>query len=226
MQKNPQTTSLELVGKEEAIGLSKRTDQSVVILVPGWKDTGKTLKPLLDFLVKENFPAIICSPQPSDGSLTIPQMAVALKPTCVEVVEQTKRPLKLVGFSMGGLIARSYLQECGGAKHCSHLVTIATPHMGVLTALATQKPGLRQMKPNDPWLQKLNASFADDMAKNQINVTSIWSPFDTTIIPPSSSFLGMVKNVRILSPVHALIMRDVRVHKAVGEALGFMKTMK
>jgi len=50
----------------------------------------------------------------------------------------TKHKIKkihIIGHSMGGLIAKKYIQEYGGEKHVRSLITLGTPHHGTPTAL-------------------------------------------------------------------------------------------
>ena len=41
----------------------------------------------------------------------------------------------IIGHSMGGLIARHYVQHCGGNKRVQTLITLGAPHHGTPTAL-------------------------------------------------------------------------------------------
>jgi triacylglycerol lipase len=41
----------------------------------------------------------------------------------------------IIGHSMGGLIARHYVQNCGGDKRVKTLITLGSPHHGTPTAL-------------------------------------------------------------------------------------------
>lgn len=51
--------------------------------------------------------------------------------------------LVIVAHSMGGLVARWFLECEGGAEHTRALITVATPHRGALSALTTLVNGLR-----------------------------------------------------------------------------------
>ena len=41
----------------------------------------------------------------------------------------------IIGHSMGGLVARHYVQHCGGDKRVQSLITLGSPHHGTPTAL-------------------------------------------------------------------------------------------
>lgn len=53
----------------------------------------------------------------------------------------------LIGHSMGGLVARYYVEVLGGWKHTLALITIGTPHRGALGALDLLSNGVPKLKP-------------------------------------------------------------------------------
>jgi len=62
----------------------------------------------------------------------------------------------LVGHSLGGLIARYYVQRLGGHARVAIAVTIATPHAGTLAAwLLSPLPLVRQLRPGSELLAEL-----------------------------------------------------------------------
>lgn len=52
----------------------------------------------------------------------------------------------LIGHSMGGLVARYYVEVLGGWKHTLALITIGTPHRGALGALEMLSHGVPQLE--------------------------------------------------------------------------------
>ncbi|WP_236789894.1 triacylglycerol lipase [Amycolatopsis sp. GM8] len=62
----------------------------------------------------------------------------------------------LVGHSLGGLIARYYIQRLGGSARVGTAVTIGTPHCGTLAArLPSPLPLVRQLRPGSDLLAEL-----------------------------------------------------------------------
>src|SRR5207302_9325482 len=56
----------------------------------------------------------------------------------------------LICHSMGGLVARAYLRQCGPAR-LARLITIGTPHHGSMLAWTFPGRSLAQMRPGNVW---------------------------------------------------------------------------
>jgi triacylglycerol lipase len=99
------------------------------------------------------------------------------------VAETGAAQVELVSHSMGGLVARAYLQQHGSAR-VSKLVTIAALHRG--TEIARLVPGrnAREMQPDSIWLRRLNAS-----EEPRIAAATVWSRSDECVVPHDSGRL-------------------------------------
>lgn len=51
----------------------------------------------------------------------------------------------LIGHSMGGLVARYYVEALGGWKHCRALITIGSPHRGAIGAVDALSNGFKKL---------------------------------------------------------------------------------
>ncbi|MBO3715490.1 MAG: alpha/beta fold hydrolase [Candidatus Accumulibacter sp.] len=87
--------------------------------------------------------------------------------------------LLLVGHSMGGLVARRYLQRCGSAR-VARLVTLGTPHQGSQLAHIGAGENARQMRPHSDWLRAL-ANPAP-----LLDTVVIYSPHDNFVMPQAN----------------------------------------
>lgn len=65
--------------------------------------------------------------------------------------------IDLIAHSMGGLIARFYLQQLGGERRVDRLITLGTPHRGTHAASFLPSPLVRQLLPDGPFIRHLNA---------------------------------------------------------------------
>ena len=64
--------------------------------------------------------------------------------------------IHVIGHSLGGLIARYYVQRLGGDIRVRTLVTLGTPHSGTrVVPLANAHPIVRQMRPGSALLEEL-----------------------------------------------------------------------
>lgn len=125
--------------------------------------------------------------------------------------------INLVGHSLGGVIARYYLQKLGGWKYVHRAVYLGTPHKGVYWAvfgLAT-KAG-RQLLPNSRLLTDLNN---DPSRCRKIKCLSIISNFDEMIVPRESGILDCGYNKVVNWPVGHWGM--VFSNKAIGWIVDF-----
>lgn len=185
------------------------------ILVPGFNDDEDFLASLEKSLQREGFLARCISPQPSNGDAPIEALAFQLAEQIATILPPDQ-PLNLFGFSMGGLICRTYLQYFGGLARTRRLVTLATPHRGTYMAYLLKRPACYQMRPGSDFLSRLNADLSP---LEQIAFTSIWTPLDLTIVPADHSALPVGKMVPILSPFHPTLPNDPRIVREIAAAL-------
>jgi triacylglycerol lipase len=101
----------------------------------------------------------------------------------------------LIAHSMGGLVARAYLREYGGAK-VSQLITLGAPHHGTLHAYLAGGSNGRQMRLNNSWLQSLNQT------KVSVPFVSVYSVHDTVVTPQDSSRVPGAVNVELQGMGH------------------------
>jgi triacylglycerol lipase len=189
---------------------------AAILLIPGFRDRPRTLRYLARELRKRGAAPHSVSPQPSSGHIGLDAMAAQL----ARYIDETftpGRPLVLFGFSMGGLICRYYIQRLGGAARTRRLVTLATPHQGTYMAyLYRRRPACIQMRPGSAFLTDLNQDFQELQG---IEITSIWTPADLTIVPATSACLPRIQSRRVTSPMHGLLLFDPWVLAQVADAL-------
>jgi pimeloyl-ACP methyl ester carboxylesterase len=91
--------------------------------------------------------------------------------------------IDLVAHSLGGLVARTYLQLLGGARRVDRLITLGTPHHGTHAANFIPSAFVRQLLPGSPFLEHLNAQPAPE----GLRVVSIVAGRDLLIQPVASA---------------------------------------
>lgn len=186
-----------------------------VVLIHGLKDNAHKMRHLARHLQGEGWEPHACTLAPSWGQLGIDQLAAQLDAFIRERVP-AETPVDLVGFSMGGLVGRYYLQRMNGLERVRRFVTIATPHRGTVMAYFVNNPGCRQMRPGSPFLRDLERD-ADRLAA--VGFTSLWTPLDAIILPSQSSVLPEARCRRLWSLGHPFMITEPHCLRAVAEAL-------
>lgn len=121
----------------------------------------------------------------------------------------------LVGHSMGGILARCYLQQRDGAAPVAACVTIGSPHHGSkLAPFAVSKLG-RELLPNSQLLARLNSG----PLPAGVQFTAIYSRHDNIIVPVESARLEGADNVELSGLGHTALLFSSRTAAAVVAAL-------
>jgi triacylglycerol lipase len=191
-------------------------NRNPVILVHGLWDRSIIFNTLSTYLQNLGWSVHRFDLIPNNGELPLEQLAEQLAIR----IEQTLDPSQafdLVGFSMGGIVSRYYVQRLGGLDRVQRFVTISSPHRGTWTAYATMQPGCMQMRPNSEFLQDLNRDATEILGK--LDFTSIWTPYDLMIVPASSSEIGMGTQIQIPVALHAGMVKDARTLKVLASVL-------
>lgn len=187
-----------------------------VVLVHGLYDTVSVFDELSAFLARSGWTVHSLNLIPNYGSAKLEVLAVQL----AEYITNTfpsEQPIDVVGFSMGGLITRYYLQRLDGVEKVQRYINIAAPNRGTTIAYSLPLPGIVQMRPDSAFIKDLNQDYKDRL--NQIKCTFIWTPYDLMIVPASSTSLGIGREIQIPVILHAWMVKDLRVLEVVKEAL-------
>ena len=93
--------------------------------------------------------------------------------------------INIVGHSLGGLIARYYVQRLGGDARVRTLVTLGTPHHGTLTARLVPARLGRQLRPGSDLFLELDLPSAGLRTR----VVAYWSDLDQVVVPHENAQL-------------------------------------
>ncbi|MEU4887683.1 MULTISPECIES: esterase/lipase family protein [Streptomyces] len=143
--------------------------------------------------------------------------AAALAERVEEICERTGRArIDVVGHSLGGLIARYYVQRLGGHARVRTLVTLGTPHSGTTAApWLSAHPIIRQMRPDSPVIEELSAPAPECATR----FVCFWSDLDQVVLPPATARIEhpdlAVVNIRVSGighlalPVHGAVAEEI-----------------
>jgi pimeloyl-ACP methyl ester carboxylesterase len=136
--------------------------------------------------------------------------------TIESICEQTGyERIHVIGHSLGGLIARYYVQRLGGDARVHTVVTLGTPHRGTHVARAVPTGVCRQMCPDSDVMTELEESAPDC----ETRFVAFWSDIDALISPKQSARLDhpdltarniLVRGVGHLSlPINRRIVHEI-----------------
>lgn len=186
-----------------------------VLLVHGIWDTGKVFRRMIDFLNQGGWKVYDIDLVPNDGTKGLDDLAQQLA-NKVEAIFPPEQPFDLLGFSMGGIVSRYYVQRLGGINRVERFITLSAPSHGTAIAYFNQGLGCVQMRPNSVLLRDLNRDAA---MLSQINFTSIWTPYDMMIVPASSSIMPVGDNIMVSVFNHAWMLTDLKSLNAIHQSL-------
>ncbi|MFG3409104.1 alpha/beta fold hydrolase [Streptomyces sp. NPDC048142] len=126
----------------------------------------------------------------------------------------------IVGHSLGGLIARYYVQRLGGDRRVRTLVTLGTPHGGTAVAPgAGIHPIVRQMRGGSSVIEELRGPAPGCRTR----FVSFWSELDRVMVPVETACVDHpdldTVNVRVTGIGHLALPVHPTVAAAIREAL-------
>jgi pimeloyl-ACP methyl ester carboxylesterase len=170
-----------IIGDVEAAG-------TPIILIHGIIDNHTVFAFLRRALNRRGFGRVITlnySPLSDD----IPRVARRLKSLVEKVHRETGyERVHVIGHSMGGVVARYYVQCLGGDKRVHTLVTLGSPHGGTMPANLVPHSVVKQLRPGSKIMRELDAPAPGCRTR----MVAIWSDLDQIIIPK--------RNARIVHP--------------------------
>lgn len=165
-----------------------------VVLVPGYGGSTTGVSALADVLRAHGKDATVFD-LPGNGTGDLDAQAADLGDTVHRVLQRTgAKSVDVVGYSAGGVVARLWVRDHGGASQARRIVTLGSPQHGTdVAALAgSALPGAcptvcQQLAPNSSLLDALNAG---DETPAGPTFVSIWTTHDDVVLPPDSASLA------------------------------------
>ncbi|WP_414588358.1 lipase family alpha/beta hydrolase [Scytonema sp. PCC 10023] len=192
-----------------------KQQRNPVLLVHGIYDTGRVFDQMIPYLKQRGWTVYDLDLVPNNGNMGLDTLAQQVA-DYIDATFEPEQPIDLVGFSMGGIVSRYYVQRLGGINRVQRFITISSPHHGTWIAYCRDGIGCIQMRPDSVLLQDLNR---DAGMLKQIDFTSIWTPYDLMIVPASSSQMPLGREVIVPVLNHAWMLTDSRSLAAVAQAL-------
>lgn len=136
-------------------------------------------------------------------------------------VEERVHPataVSIVSHSMGGLVARSFIQESHRGRQVDRLVTLATPHGGTANARFATGSLRATLHPESALLERLGRVVRN--AGGVVPHVAIVAGKDRMVRPPGSAAEVDEAEVHWIEGIgHNAILYDIRTHRIVLEVL-------
>lgn len=175
-----------------------QTAPGPVLLVPGYGGNVDSLQPLAAALRSAGRSVAIVEPL-GDGTGDLRQQAEHLAEVAERVREDAgAASVDVVGYSAGGVVARLWVREEGGAEMVRRVLTLGSPHHGTSqAALGTEFAGgcpaaCEQLVPDSDLLRRLNAG--DETPAGPLWAT-VRSTSDQVVTPVDSAALSGALNI-------------------------------
>lgn len=181
-------------------------------MVHGFADTGRLFRSLGRWLTAKGHVCHAPTLSPRDARLGIPDLSGKLA-ALIRANVPPGESIALVGFSMGALVARHYLQSRDGVRSTRVFFSIAGPHRGTFSAYLYPGEGTRQMRPGSGFLRELDSAAP---ALDGLPLFTYRTPMDLMVNPAGTTRLPHATEVVIWCPFHSLMPGDPRVKAHIG----------
>ncbi len=186
-------------------------DLRTLVFVHGLQANRASFFPLQAYLAARGYRRQLSFNYPSRGS--IEALALRLKR---EVDTQIKGGrIDIIAHSMGGLVARFYLQQLGGARRVDRLITLGTPHHGTEASVYIPQALVRQLHPQSPLIQRLNALPLPE----HLQIATFGAGGDVLVLPRSSALWPEGQGEMLPGHGHLSMLLAPKVMRAVARSL-------
>ncbi|MEM9264013.1 MAG: alpha/beta fold hydrolase [Cyanobacteria bacterium P01_F01_bin.13] len=190
-------------------------NKPAVVLVHGLWNTVNIFWRLRPYLEDRGWAVHTVGLMPNNGDISIEQQAHQLN-AFIELSIEAQKTFYLLGFSMGGLVSRYYLQRLGGLPRVRRFVGVAVPHYGSTLAWFRWNVGGKQMRPGSLFLADLNR---DMKQLSTCRPLSLWTPYDLLVLPAHHCCLPVGESRRLPVPTHNRMLWDEQSLAAIAQGL-------
>ena len=200
-----------------------------VLLVSGYGGSTRSLEPLRRLLEGAGRDVVVVAAV-GDGTGDLEDQARALDDAARAARDRfDARSVDVVGYSAGGVVARSWVRDHGGAAVARRVLSVGTPQHGTSVAelalgvAGSCPPACEQLAPDSELLRRLNAG---DETPPGPRFVSVWSTADRTVVPTGSARLAGALDFTVQSvcpgarTAHGDLPSDPVVLAALGSTLG------
>jgi triacylglycerol lipase len=131
-----------------------------------------------------------------------------------------EKEIDILGFSMGGIIGRQWLQKFNGYTRTRRFISIGSPHKGTFIAQLVPKfpfRGISEMKIKSKFLREL---AKNDFLLDDIECINFFTYWDFMVFPSWWTNLNLGKKISVKVSKHRnLVRNNSAVDKIIGEII-------
>ena len=171
-------------------------NQTPIVLIHGLWNSPRLFRQLINYVDCDCYHIFIPHLRHDLGKKRIHSLAVQLD-SQINREFGPKTNIDIVGFSMGGLISRVWLQKLGGASRTNRFISIGTPHHGTYTAQLIPSclfPGIADMKRGSDLVLDLNSELK---TLKDIECIVFFSKWDLMSFPGGQGVLTIGRSISL-----------------------------
>ena len=176
------------------------------MLVHGLLDSPAVFNALKRCLGDQRQPLLIPELPLRFGLTPVPESAELLG-SHIEAAFGLEQTIDLLGFSIGGVIARTWIQLLGGHHRTRRFISVGSPQQGTLTAQpwpGRLLAGIADLKSGSPLLTELNGNLE---ALAGIDCCSFYSAIDLAVLPGWRAVLPVGRTQMLPVWAHPQLLR-------------------
>ena len=180
-----------------------------LVLVHGLWDTPRVFNRLKRHLGERRQPLLIPHLPHRLGAVGLLELAELLG-SHIEAAFGRGQPIDVLGFSMGGVIVRSWIQLLGGHRRTRRFHCVGSPQRGTWAAQAVPSrllPGIADMKRGSRLLRRLDADLS---TLEPVDCHSYYCRADLTVFPGWQARLPLGTAVALPVWTHRQLITDSR----------------
>ena len=189
-----------------------------LVLVHGLWDDPLVFNGLVGFLHKEGIGTFSPHLPHEEGRTSLKQLAFDLDGLIFERFGEDTS-IDLLGFSMGGVVSRVWLQQLGGASRTRSFISVGTPHCGTFTAQLVPswlRQGIADMKRGSFLLNELNR---DSHLLQEVKCSSYFCRWDLVVFPGWQAILPIGSSHSVPVLTHKELLSNPKSIEILGNAI-------
>jgi triacylglycerol lipase len=181
-----------------------------ILFVHGWNSSASTWNTMVNRFEADGWPATHLRAFSYNGAQSNATTATEVQREVNLLLASTgATKVDVITHSMGGLSARYYAKNLGGAAKVDRWVSLGGPNHGTTTASLCLDTSCREMRVGSTFLANLNSG---DETPGSATYGTWWSTCDGVINPPDSTVLAGAQNTRTACMSHSNLHEDATVY--------------